>query len=260
MDRRIASLLASGMLCAASLLLGAGPASGTASHNPIGHVDSVLYDIKYQAIDVAGWAGDPDAGIAPIRVHVYLDGRGAASVGTGLNRPDVAKAFPALGAHAGFYATPVQPPGRGNHTVCVYAINTGPGGNTPLGCRTVVVPEPGRVIGNIDSISVDPSDSAQRIAKGWVLDPYDAQSPTPFALVQNPLSDNVGGTIPGQSAGLARPDVDRVYPRNGHNHGFAIRFWATDVNWAVGDKVCLAVNTWVPGWETPTTYCTTYQG
>jgi len=59
MDRRIASLLASGMLCAASLLLGAGPASGTASHNPIGHVDSVLYDIKYQAIDVAGWAGDP---------------------------------------------------------------------------------------------------------------------------------------------------------------------------------------------------------
>ncbi len=41
MDRRTAFLLASGMLCAVNLLLGAGPASGTASHNPIGHVDSV---------------------------------------------------------------------------------------------------------------------------------------------------------------------------------------------------------------------------
>lgn len=258
MNRRITSILGCGILTAAGLLLGAGAASGIAGHNPIGHVDSVSYDIKYQVIDVSGWAGDPDTGTAPIRVHVYLDGHGAASVGTVMNRQDVAKVYPGLGAHTGFYAMPVQPPGRGIHTVCVYAINAGPGGNTSLGCRTVAVSEPGRLIGNIDSISVDPSDSAQRIARGWVLDPYDAESPTPFALVRNPLSDNF--IVSEGSAGLARPDVDRVYPHNGHNHGFAVNIQVTDVNWAAGDKICLAGNTFVPGWATPTTYCITYQG
>lgn len=101
------------------------------------------------------------------------------------------------------------------------------------------------MLGHIDHIRVDPSDPAQRIAEGWALDPYDAVSPTPFALVQasGPTGSGSTGSIfelDGQ-AGLPRPDVDRVYPDNGHHHGFSLRFRATDVIWGAPSQICLAM-------------------
>ena len=261
MARKTLSLLAYGMLAAAAMLAGGGVASAA---TPIGHVDQVEYDDKYQTIDVFGWAGDADAGTAPIRVHVYVDGVGAAAVSTGLTRPDVARVYPGLGAQTGFFADPVQPPGRGVHNVCVYAINVGAGGNALLGCQTVEVTRPGALLGHIDKIAVDSSDPTQRIATGWVLDPYDAQSPTEFGVIKTsgPTSGSDSFPFITGVTGLPRPDVDAVYPHNGHNHGFAVRFRPTaDVNWLATDRVCLAVSYFTPGWfGPPTPYCYTYAG
>lgn len=260
MTRRLLSVTTCGVLAAATLMFGAGTASAA---TPIGHVDSVTYDDKYQTIDVAGWAGDADTGTAPVRVHVYVDGRGAQAVSTGMTRNDVAAVHPSLGSHTGFYADPVQPPGRGPHSVCVYAINVGAGVNAALGCRTVTVTRPGALLGHIDRIAVDPGDPTQRIATGWVLDPYDAVSPTGFGLVRaSGPSSGAGFPFVTASSDLPRPDVDRVYPGNGHNHGFSVRFDATtDVDWLATDRICLAISYFTPGWFGPSTpYCYTYAG
>ena len=259
MARKALSVITCGILAATAMLVGAGSAAAAI---PIGSVDHVSFDDKYQTIYVSGWAGDADAGAHPIQVHVYIDGVGAQAVTTGMSRPDVAAVHPNLGSHTGFFADPVQPPGRGLHNVCVYAINVGAGGNHLLGCRTVQVTLPGALLGHIDRIAVDPGDASKRIATGWVLDPYDAVSPTPFGLVQvsGPTS-STGFYFLSDSAGLPRPDVDHVYPRNGHNHGFSLRFSATDVSWAATARVCLAISYFTPGWfGPPTPYCYTYAG
>lgn len=258
--QKMLSAVACGVLAAATMLVGAGSA---AAATPIGHVDQVQYDIKYQTISVVGWAGDADAGSAPIRVHIYIDGVGAAATSTSMTRTDVARVHPNLGLHTGFYAEAFQPKGRGTHNVCAYGINVGAGGNALLGCRTVVVTEPGALLGHIDHIRVDPGDPAQRIADGWVLDPYDAVSPTRFALVQasGPTNDTGSFFYLDVSAGLPRPDVDRVHPANGHNHGFSLRFRAADVSWAATAQICVATDGFVPGWiGNPTPYCITYPG
>ncbi len=259
MARKTLSILACGVLAAGTMLVGAGIA---AAASPIGHLDGVRYDVKYNTIDVYGWAGDADAGTAAIRIHVYIDGSGAQAVSTGLDRPDVAAAHPNLGTHTGFYADPAQPPGRGQHNVCVYAINVASGANLSLGCRSVQVTWPTALTGHIDHIGVDPGDPSQRIATGWALDPKDAVSPTQFVLVRTsgPSSDNGFSYLEG-SAGSSRPDVDHAYPHNGHNHGFSMRFSATDVDWLATDRICLAQDRWVPGWTGPvTTACFTYAG
>lgn len=259
MLRRMLSALSCGAFAAAAMLAGAGAASAA---TPIGHVDNVSFDEKYQTIDVEGWAGDADAGRGSIRVHVYVDGKGAGATSTGLARPDVANVHPNLGPNTGFYDYATQAPGRGTHNVCAYAINVGTGSNALLGCRTVQVTLPGALRGHIDSIAVDPSDPSQRIASGWVLDPYDAVSPTPFALVQasGPSTTDGSNYLP-VSAGLPRPDVDHVYPGNGHNHGFSERFSTNDVSWGPGARICLAINYFTPGQTgAPTPYCFTYAG
>ena len=84
---------------------------------------------------------NPDTPTTPTRVHVYVDGRGAASVPADLSRPDVARVHPSAGPLHGF-TTSVRA-GPGAHSVCVYAIDTSGSGNTRLGCRTATVPTGG---------------------------------------------------------------------------------------------------------------------
>ncbi|MDP9777545.1 hypothetical protein J2S58_001168 [Nakamurella flavida] len=94
------------------------------------------------SITVYGWAvnGRDPGGRVP--VHVYDTGPsgtvGYGSFGTGTPRPDVAAAFPGVGvSHGYFERIPVR--GRGQHTVCAFAV---PGGQPSvlLGCRDVSVP------------------------------------------------------------------------------------------------------------------------
>lgn len=105
--------------------IGVGSAAIAPVSDPVGGFDTLTAPAPGK-IRVTGWARDPDAPGGSIRVHVYADNRGLASLPTvaGTNR------FAATLALA-----------RGAHSVCVDAINVGAGTANPrLGCRSVTVP------------------------------------------------------------------------------------------------------------------------
>ncbi len=102
--------------------------------SPVGNLEGVT-GVK-GGVSVAGWALDPDT-TSPIQVHLYVDSAALALTADG-SRPDVAAAFPGYGSPHGFTAMLGATPG--SHRVCAYGINVGPGANSLLGCRTVVVP------------------------------------------------------------------------------------------------------------------------
>lgn len=107
-----------------------------ATRDPDGRLDSAVARGGGR-VEVTGWAFDPDDRGAPLRVHVYADGRGLASLTTGVPRPDVAR-LKGAGPNQGYAGTVTL--SRGTHTLCTYAINLGTGsGNPRLGCRTVAV-------------------------------------------------------------------------------------------------------------------------
>ncbi|MFT4050871.1 MAG: hypothetical protein QM677_01325 [Microbacterium sp.] len=101
---------------------------------PIGSLDAVT--VSAGTLQVSGWAIDPDT-TSSIKVHVYVDGVGTVTTANRA-RADVAAAYPGYGSAHGFsLSTAIS---SGTHTVCAYGINTGSGGNTTLGCKTVTVP------------------------------------------------------------------------------------------------------------------------
>ncbi|HEX7521112.1 MAG TPA: hypothetical protein VF441_03535 [Acidimicrobiia bacterium] len=99
-------------------------------------------------VRVQGWALDPDGPASQADVHVYAfrgDGSTAAANNLGkatLDRPDIAAAFPGLGAAHGFdrYAFNVADLGPGSYNVCAYGIDAGLGtGNVSIGCKALNV-------------------------------------------------------------------------------------------------------------------------
>ncbi len=103
---------------------------------PFGHVDSV--QPASGGIAVRGWTIDPDT-TAPLWVHVAVDGHVVTAFHAGDTRGDIGRTYPAYGAEHGFSGTVAA--ASGQHRVCLYAINQGPGSTNPvLGCRTVTVP------------------------------------------------------------------------------------------------------------------------
>jgi len=96
--------------------------------DPFGNVDVVRSGTD--GIRVAGWAIDPNTN-NPIEVHVYVGTSGTPVVAE-RERVDLAGPFPGLGTRHGF---DVVVPGRTGQTVCLYAINAGPGATSTLGCR-----------------------------------------------------------------------------------------------------------------------------
>jgi len=100
--------------------------------DPFGALDVAVKG--YGHVWVAGWALDPKT-TASTQVHVYVNGQGF-SVPANLNRPDVGSVFGMGSAHGFDYIRPMV--GSGPQNVCVYAINTAPGGvNTLIACRTL---------------------------------------------------------------------------------------------------------------------------
>ena len=100
---------------------------------PSGSFD--LAERNSQGLRIAGWAFDPDTPTSVLAVHIYVDGVLSNSATADRGRTDVGKAYAAAGANHGYDTTVSVTPGR--HEVCLYAINTGPGGNPLLGCKTV---------------------------------------------------------------------------------------------------------------------------
>ncbi len=105
-----------------------GSATARANALPYGYLDRV------DGLGFYGWAYDPDAGAAPIDVHVYIYGPGDVVVDTVVAtadgyRPDLCAAVGSCN-HAFFAPMPPLPDGR--YWVDVFAINAPSGTNPPL--------------------------------------------------------------------------------------------------------------------------------
>ena len=175
------------------------PTSATA---PVGHVDALA--ARPGGVSVRGWALDPTSSRS-IQVHVYVDG-----VGTPLladrARPDVAAAYPGVGAAHGFDA--VVDAAAGDRRVCVYAI--GQGTNAELACRTLRIPSVSPV-GSVDQLRAEPGGGVT--VRGWALDAESAASLD--------VRISVDGAVTTVRAAGARPDVAAAYPGSGAAHGFS---------------------------------------
>jgi GH25 family lysozyme M1 (1,4-beta-N-acetylmuramidase) len=174
--------------------------------DPLGSLDEVTADGELR---VRGWAIDPDT-TAPIDVHVYVNGRFSRAFTAGESRPDVGAAFPRYGAAHG-YSAALPGVEDGNHQVCAYGINVGPGTNRLLGCRTVRVT--GTPFGAFDT-ATRPDASTARVA-GWAIDP-DTTAPIQVRFAVDWVAV---GTA---TAGAGRPDVGAAFPAYGPDHGYAV--------------------------------------
>lgn len=171
--------------------------------NPYGTIDSVTAGLRN--VNVRGWTVDGD-GTPPRYVWVDVDGTGQPLV---LNqpRPDVQQALPWAELNTGYQGTVSASPGP--HKVCVTAVNSGPGLDTSLGCRQVTVLGDNPA-GSIDEVSLA---NGTIQLKGWTADANDPSA-----------SLYVWVTVDGRGhylrANGSRPDVARVYPTLGPNHGY----------------------------------------
>jgi hypothetical protein len=223
-------------ICAYAINPGTGPNSllgcqrlfpPASPFDPVGALDAVR--LSPGAVDLRGWAGDPD-GNRTTQIRVVLDGSEMIQRVAASPRPDVQAAVPAVGATTGFHvvALPVVP---GRHRLCIEVQNTGAAGsdNTLVGCRDIAVPDAGTPgphdpRGRFDAIRTSPSSGHLTYsAVGWAFDP-DSGGPVnvvfrtfidPFDL---PLSSALQvATLP---TGVARPDVQAAFPAAGANAGF----------------------------------------
>jgi GH25 family lysozyme M1 (1,4-beta-N-acetylmuramidase) len=203
----------------------------TVGQVPFGHVD--IAEVGNGGLRVKGWAIDPDTA-APIDMHVYVDGQYRGPVKADQSRPDVGAAFPGYGSNHGFESL-VGNLSNTAHTVCVYAINVGPGwGNPRFPCRTVS--PRGAPFGSFDIATS--TGSGVRVA-GWAIDP-DTTAPIDVHVYVN-------GALTTITADKHRPDVGAAFPAFGSNHGFdqviaagpgakQICVWAVNVSIGFGDQ------------------------
>jgi len=177
---------------------------------PVGSIDAV--DVSGTSARVTGWAVDPDTR-SPISVHIYVGGVGQAFTADKANNGSLS-AFPSYGSNHGFDQTVAIPSGAS--TICVYGINTGPGGHSLLGCKQVTtsvtppVVDRGRApFGNYEALI---GGAGSATVAGWAIDP-DTTDPIAIHI----YVDGVGTQY---MADIARPDVAAAYPGTGSSHGF----------------------------------------
>jgi hypothetical protein len=189
---------------------GSGPLRMTAAPSPLygvdpmGMLDSATFGPG--GVRVTGWALDPDT-VNPIPVHFWVDGQSAVAALTASGaRPDVQAAFPGYGPNHGFDSL-IQVP-QGTHSVCAYAINTGPGSNQLIGCRFVTVQN--NPIGTLDSVT---NTQSGVVVRGWALDPNSAAAIDVHVWVD-------GQPKVALLANQSRPDVGVAMPGYGANHGY----------------------------------------
>lgn len=175
--------------------------------SPSGAVSGVT-PIPGAGVQVTGWAADPETS-APIEVRVYVDGgtflgAAMASATSPLVSSDLAST---VGTTHGFSVTLPAPSGA--HTFCAYAINTGRGDSTMIGCGSANLLA-GSPMGSLDLVQLSPG--AQQV-QGWALDP-DSTAPVQARVIVD------GVTMSTITAGSARQDISASFPGYGAAHGF----------------------------------------
>jgi hypothetical protein len=180
-----------------------GPTTGSA--NPFGNVE--LVQVQPGAFRVVGWAIDPDTS-APIDVHVYVGASGTAAIAD-RQRTDVGASYPSVGAAHGFDV--IAPAiGSGNVSVCVYAINAGPGANVLLACTTVQS-QSGAPVGALTGAM---GGSGTIAVSGWAIDP-DTIGPIGVHVY-------VDATGVATTASSPADGIDPAYAAYGRDHGFSL--------------------------------------
>ena len=145
--------------------------AATPSHNPAGSIDSVTQ--LPTTVRIVGGAADPDT-TAPIKVALFIDG--------------VQRAFVLanLALHNGHGYVADWNLAKGTHTVCVTAINVGPGSNASLGCRTIAVNHD--PTGELDPLAQIPNKVQ---LTGLAFDPDTANPVTVHIAIDNHAQPNV---------------------------------------------------------------------
>lgn len=175
----------------------------------IGTIDSVAVDGT--RVTVSGWALDPDHA-RPVLLDLVVNGGFGGWVGTGISRPDVARAYPGTGTTQGFSRSFTA--GPGTHRVCV-----GESYRPLLACRTFTVAAPPanrQPLGNFERLSA--TGSTVTLA-GWALDP-DTAAPVAVHFYVN---GRWGGSV---TADGVRSDIAAAFPGAGERHGFSRSFTA----------------------------------
>jgi hypothetical protein len=114
--------------------------------DPLGFLDLTGSPSPGQ-VRVKGWAFDPEAPTQPSAIRVYVGGKaGAPGVGeyelgavATRSRADVGAKYPEAGPRHGFDAS-FPTVKSGPQTVCAYALNTGLGSDSLLGCKKTGIP------------------------------------------------------------------------------------------------------------------------
>ena len=174
--------------------------------DPFGDLNSLSLAGPNQ-LSLGGWAIDPDS-IEPIQVHIYVNGQWGGVLTANDPRADVDNSYPDYAPDHGFSGT--IPVSAARNTVCAYGINTGPGGNSLLGCRVIDVPV--NPFGNLEGVSAGAP--GQLDVSGWALDPGTAE---PIA-VHIYVNGQWGGAF---TADATRTDVGSAFPGYGDSHGFS---------------------------------------
>ncbi len=197
-------------VCAYAINLGAGNNTKLGCHSvalngsPVGGIST-----KSQQGNLAtftGWSFDYDAPSTPLTVVANVNGAFGGSVSSTVVRPDINTALHGTGPHG--YVLKVRLP-AGSSTVCLHALNRGPGNESRLGCaafRVSLSP-----IGRVDSVTVQ---GARAIITGWTFD----FSNTAKAI--GVVIDNNGKHVAWGPTAVTRTDVNQAWSITG-THGFS---------------------------------------
>jgi hypothetical protein len=127
-------------------------------------------------------------------------------VGSTILRRDINTLFHGTGLH-GFTVTVRVPAGAS--TVCVYALNKGPGSTGRVGCRASQLRT--SPLGRIDSVTVK---GTQAVVTGWAFDFSSTGRAIAVTVTRN------GKQVASSPTALLRADVNRAWSVTG-NHGFS---------------------------------------
>ena len=177
---------------------------------PVGEFETAWGD--FGAVQVSGWAVDPDATSASI-VKITWAGGSADLVADGA-RTDVATQYPEKKSSVGFSGKVSLP--AGTTEVCAVIQGQGVGGNTDLGCKPIHLYGE-NPIGAVDLVAA--KGGAVRIS-GWALDPSLGTASSNVRIT----IDNDQAIVP---ATTIRRDLLRHHPAFGVEHGFDVVVLAT---------------------------------
>lgn len=165
--------------------------------------------------DISGWAVDPDAPAAPVSISVVShSAAGDSTLGqlsANVAVPALTTSIPGVGTGHGFGA--VLPATPGPQDICAVATTVKTGRTVELGCRSVVVT--GAIVGNFDTLR---QSGTNLTATGWG---FDQAAPTTALQATIVVTGPKGSRTVTVPANALRPDVLKVYPTVGAEHGFS---------------------------------------